>query len=274
MSALGEDFSGGWFRRRFFPSDDSGVWRALAIAVALLVVHQILQLVIATLVLFMVLDGSIENGRDLIKASLISIFPASLVVVVLAWKAAAAGNRNPLDILNLHLPRLTPLGWIVLITGFVVLMYVAIVVIVSVLGLDLSQYTPGPDGASPKTGSAGLVKEAVFDLANEPWLFALVLPSIALGAPIAEELIFRGQLFSALSQTRLGISGTTVVTSALWSILHMSEPWLSVGLIFIMGLVFGWMMYRFGSLRVTIAAHAAWNTFYAVLIFASVGASA
>ena len=96
-----------------------------------------------------------------------------------------------------------------------------------------------------------------------------VFPLIAFGAPIAEEVIFRGQLFSALSQTRLGVSGATVVTSALWALLHLSEPWLSVGLIFVMGLVFGWMIYRFGSLWVTMVAHAVWNASYALLIFAT-----
>ena len=95
----------------------------------------------------------------------------------------------------------------------------------------------------------------------------LVFPSIAIGAPLAEELIFRGQLFSALSQTPLGVSGTTLVT-ALWSLLHVTEPWLSIGVIFVMGLVFGWMMYRFGSLWVTIVCHGIWNGIYGLIIFA------
>jgi membrane protease YdiL (CAAX protease family) len=90
---------------------------------------------------------------------------------------------------------------------------------------------------------------------------------VALGAPIAEELIFRGQLFTALRQSRLGFSGATVVTALAWSLLHVTEPWLTVGLIFGMGLVFGWMMYRFGSLWVTLACHALWNTSYSLLIF-------
>ena len=95
-----------------------------------------------------------------------------------------------------------------------VAMYAVIMVLVLALGIDLAQYTPGPNGQSPQSGSAGLVKEAMFDIANEPLLFLLVFPSIAIGAPLAEEVIFRGQLFSALSRTRLGVSGTTVVTAA------------------------------------------------------------
>jgi membrane protease YdiL (CAAX protease family) len=115
------------------------------------------------------------------------------------------------------------------------------------------------------------VKEAVFDLANEPLLFLAVLPSIAIGAPLAEELIFRGQLFSALAGTRLGVAGATVLTSALWALLHVTEPWLSIGLIFVMGLVLGFLMYRFGSLWVAMVCHGAWNGIYALMIFGGAG---
>ena len=143
-----------------------------------------------------------------------------------------------------------------------------------VFHIDMSQYTPGPNGQSPKSGSAGAVKEAMYDIANEPMMFFAVFPAVALGAPLAEEVIFRGQLFSALSSTRLGVAGTTVVTAALWALLHVTEPWLSIGLIFVMGLVFGWLMYRFGSIWVTIVCHGVWNGVYALLIFANLGGGA
>jgi membrane protease YdiL (CAAX protease family) len=38
-----------------------------------------------------------------------------------------------------------------------------------------------------------------------------------------------------------------------------------------MGLAFGWMMYRFGSLWVPIILHGIWNGFYALLIFTQIG---
>jgi membrane protease YdiL (CAAX protease family) len=67
------------------------------------------------------------------------------------------------------------------------------------------------------------------------------------------------------------VSGATLVTSAAWALLHMSEPWLSVGLIFVMGLVLGWIMYRFGSLWVAMACHGAWNGIYSLIVFAGLG---
>ena len=69
----------------------------------------------------------------------------------------------------------------------------------------------------------------------------------------------------------MGVPGATLVTAALWSLLHLTEPWFSVALIFVMGLVFGFLMWRFGSIRVTIACHALWNGAYSLMMFAGVG---
>lgn len=267
MSILGEDFSGGLFRRLYWPLNPAGLWYAIGAAVGLLVLHQGLQAGLSYAVLKGIAAGSVPTMREAVKASLVVIFPASLVVAAAAWWLAERGGRSPVDVLNLRWPRISPLGWVLLLLGFVVVMYAAILMVVLVLGIDLAQYTPGPHGESPKTGSAGLVKEAMFDVASDPMLFFFVFPSVAIGAPLAEELIFRGQLFSALSNTRLGVSGATLVTATVWSLLHVTEPWLSIALIFMMGLVFGWMMYRFGSLWVTIICHGFWNGLYAMLIF-------
>jgi membrane protease YdiL (CAAX protease family) len=271
MSMLGDDFSGGLRRRMYWPISPLGFWYAVAVAVVLLLLHQGLQAVLSYGVLHLMTGSAAPTARDAVKASLVVIFPASLIVAAAAWWLAGLGGQRPAEVLNLRWPRLSLSGWVVLTLGFMVVMYLSILAVVLVLGIDLAQYTPGPNGESPKTGSAGLVKEAMFDIARDPWLFLLVFPSVAIGAPLAEELIFRGQLFGALSRTRLGVSGATLLTATIWSLLHVTEPWLSISLIFMMGLAFGWMMYRFGSLWVPIILHGIWNGFYALLIFTQIG---
>lgn len=269
MALIGEDFRGGVFRKLFDAYNPAGLGMAIGIAVGLIILNQVLQIVCGLVAQILLFGADFSDPRHFIKATLAGIFPASLLTAFCVWQFARFRSGNPGQVLNLRWPRLGPLGWFLLIAGFLIAMYAAILVIVLLLGIDLSQYTPGPNGEPPDSGSAGVVKEAMFDIANEPRLFMLVLPSVALGAPIAEELIFRGQIFTALTQTRLGFSGATLVTSIAWSLMHASEPWLSVGLIFIMGLVFGWMLYRFGSLWVTMACHAVWNTIYSIAIFAA-----
>ncbi|MCA3554683.1 CPBP family intramembrane glutamic endopeptidase [Aestuariivirga sp.] len=270
MRWLGEDFSGGFFRRLYAPSNPAGLWYALMAAAALLSVYLLLPLV-AVLAFAWADRLDPTASHDVTKLALVSLLPVALLVAGMAWWLANLRGGRAAQVLSLRRPQLGWLGWVALVVCFMLAMYAAISAIAAVFDIDGSQYTPGPDGQSPKTGSAGTVKEAMFDLANEPWLFALVFPSVTIGASLAEEAIFRGQLFSALSQTRLGVAGATLLTALMWSLLHFSETWLSIGLIFVMGLIFGYLIYRFGSLWVTIACHGIWNGLNALLIFFVLG---
>ena len=95
--------------------------------------------------------------------------------------------------------------------------------------------------ASRRTpGSAGLVKEAMFDLANEP---TPVLDRHSIGGA-------GGAVGGGIHVPRAAVcrSGTdpdraagaaVLLTSAAWSLMHMTEPLFSVALIFMMGLVLG-----------------------------------
>ncbi|MBI2717472.1 MAG: CPBP family intramembrane metalloprotease [Rhizobiales bacterium] len=270
MALIGSDLRGGPFRRLFVASNTLGLGWAIAVTAGLIIANQVLLSVVAVAIQPLLFDGGIADQRGFMKAALVSFLPVSLLTAALAWLAAGLRGGDPWAVLNLRRPRFGAFGWPLLIIGFMVALIVVMTAVTALLHIDVAQYTPGRHGESPNTGSAGLVKEAMFDIANNRLLFALVVPSVALGPPLAEEMIFRGQLFTVLSQTRLGFSGATVLTSALWAILHASEPWLTVGMIFFMGLIFGWMLYRFGSLWITMACHAAWNTAVSLFVFAAV----
>lgn len=64
----------------------------------------------------------------------------------------------------------------------------------------------------------------------------LIVPIRTLLAPIAEEFLFRGFLFSALSKTELGISGAALVTSLAWTGLHVDRSILAYVQLFGSGL--------------------------------------
>ena len=55
-------------------------------------------------------------------------------------------------------------------------------------------------------------------LFGEQWLLALLV--VGVGAPLSEELLFRGFLLSALARSRLGFAGGAVITTAWWTALH------------------------------------------------------
>ena len=269
MAAFGTDFQRYTSPLLYVPHNPAGLWIAVGLAVLLMIANGVFQAVAGTSVFSIFFDGGIEDQKSIVKAFIIGIFPASVLTAILAWQLAKIGGGRPREILALRWPDLGWLGWGFVIAGFIVVIYGAIFVIITVFQIDPAQYTPGPDGQSPTSGSAGLVKEAMFDLANEPLLFWLAFPAVALGAPLAEEFVFRGQLFAALARSRAGFSGATLVTSALWSLLHISEPWLAIGIIFMMGLALGALLVRFGSLWVTIICHGVWNGLYSLAIFGS-----
>jgi membrane protease YdiL (CAAX protease family) len=266
MEKFGTDFQKYTSPFLYAPSNPAGLWAALGIALLLIVANGIFQAVAGTTILSIFFDGGLGDPKSVVKAFIIGVLPASLLTAILAWQLAKIRGGRPQEVLALRWPDLGWLGWLCIIGGFMLVVYGAILVLVTVFQIDLADYTPGPDGQSPTSGSSGLVKEAMFDMANEPLLFWLAFPAVALGAPLAEELIFRGQLFSALARSRTGYSGATLITSALWSMLHLTEPWLAVGLIFMMGLALGALLIRFGSLWVTIACHGIWNGAYSLII--------
>jgi hypothetical protein len=92
------------------------------------------------------------------------------------------------------------------------------------------------------------------------WLATIIV------APITEELLFRGFLHRGWAPSWLGVSGTIVLTSALWAALHQQYDWLGILYIFLMGLIFGWVRQRSGSTRPTIILHALNNLFATMLV--------
>jgi membrane protease YdiL (CAAX protease family) len=105
---------------------------------------------------------------------------------------------------------------------------------------------------------------------TDPWLTlpadpaaALVLALVAVVcAPVAEELLFRGWIYSDLRR-HLGFVTTLVVTSAVFAWLHYESTHLYALAVFPIGLALGAMREITGSVKPPIAFHA-FNNFLAV----------
>ena len=82
---------------------------------------------------------------------------------------------------------------------------------------------------------------------------------IVVGAPLSEELLFRGFLQSALAKSRLGFVGASIVTTAAWSMLHIQYSAYGLAEIVVVGLFLCWVLWRTGSLRATIILHGLYN---------------
>jgi len=99
----------------------------------------------------------------------------------------------------------------------------------------------------------------VVRLFGEQWVLALLV--VGVGAPLSEELLFRGFLLSALANSRVGFLPGAVITSGLWTALHVGYSVVGIAEVFLIGLYFSWLLWRTGSLWVAIVCHALYNSF-------------
>lgn len=99
-----------------------------------------------------------------------------------------------------------------------------------------------------------------------PWQSAPLLASamrvlaVCLLGPMAEELLFRGVIFSWLKE-RIPLTLTIVLTAVGWALLHWSYSWAVIGVIVIDGILLGAARARTGSVVPPIIMHALYNLY-------------
>ena len=91
----------------------------------------------------------------------------------------------------------------------------------------------------------------------------LAFLAIAIFAPIAEELVFRGAMYGALKD-KIGAVFAAVIVSAIFALIHFSL--IAILPIFLLSIVLIALYERYGDLTAPIAAHCAFNTIMALLI--------
>ena len=77
--------------------------------------------------------------------------------------------------------------------------------------------------------------------------------SIALLAPILEELLFRGAIQSHLQEAMPQPWMAILIASAIFGVVHMNPA--QIPFAFLLGMIFGWLYYRTGSLLPGIVGH-------------------
>lgn len=100
--------------------------------------------------------------------------------------------------------------------------------------------------------------------AGIPILFWL---AIIVGAPIFEELFFRGFLFAGLSGSFVGPKATVIITAATWAAIHLQYDLYDIVLICFVGFVLGIARLKTKSIYTPIALHAVLNFFATVEVW-------
>lgn len=218
-----------------------GLWATVGFGVVVFVVFLVLQAlaIIPFLADFTGDSNAVgqvveTNAEYFSTAAIVSGFGCTVLILLVVRLRKGASIR---DYLALRRPR-----WGVLLTWIAVAAVVVVMLDVVTVLLDRE-----------------VVPEWWRDVhANAKAPLLLAFASVV-AAPLFEEFFFRGFLFQGLVRSKLGATGTILVTSALWAAVHSQYGAYEIVQIFILGLVLGIARHRSDSLVVPLAIHAAIN---------------
>ena len=100
-----------------------------------------------------------------------------------------------------------------------------------------------------------------------PWpdypLLIVILRIAAIGilGPASEEIVMRGVLFDRIRRTPLGPVGAIVIVSVAWGLMHYRYAPMTIGLVFLDGLVLGTARHQSRSTFLAVAMHSLGNLF-------------
>src|SRR5271154_1751777 len=168
-----------------------------------------------------------------ISLSVITGLPAVAAALWVAIRIKGAGFADYL--------ALRSFSWANLAIGVVALF-------VLVMGWDaISRAT----GREVEPGFMGdVLKTARED--NALWLLVL---AFCVAAPVTEEFFARGFLYRGWSESFLRPVGAIILSSVVWTALHLQYNWYFLGEVFSIGLLLGYLRYRSNSIWLTIILH-------------------
>lgn len=143
-----------------------------------------------------------------------------------------------------------PLGDYIALRGFSWKMFLAGAVALAILieGWDLVATATGRDVTSGFMG--GVMKSA-----QDNGAFWLLLFAFCVAAPVSEEFFARGFLYRGWSESFLRVPGAIVLSSLVWTSMHLQYDWFFLCEVFSIGLLFGYLRYRSNSIWLTIILH-------------------
>jgi uncharacterized protein len=87
------------------------------------------------------------------------------------------------------------------------------------------------------------------------WSVPLLVFAVVLIAPFYEEIVFRGFMYRGIAGSRLGPAGAILISTVLWSLLHVQYDWYGISQIAVGGVLLGLARHRTGSVVTPMLMH-------------------
>jgi len=223
-----------------------GFWLTIVFSLAIFLASSFGQVIAAVVYIIFVKIQSpdlniIQFSRELEGNVLylsISTLIAAPIYIGLCGLFAKIRNTMPIrEYLGLH-----RCGWKIIVK------WIAIIILV-MIGSDTLTYLLHRD----------IVPSFMVNIFETAGSIPLLLFAIILVAPIIEELFFRGFMFRGLQYSKMGPIGAILITSLLWSGIHLQYNLYQIAILFATGLIFGWARVKTNSIIPCIVMHITLN---------------
>jgi membrane protease YdiL (CAAX protease family) len=213
----------------------TALWGVLLVAAML--IGQIVP--VALVVFFKARAIDLNMAADLVgdgRMLALSVFAGLPALLAALWLPIRLSRLSFADYLALRLPN-----WQNLVIGVVAMLAV-------VMGWDLLSRATGHEVTAGFMGD--VLKSATADGAL--WM---AIVAFAVAAPITEEFLARGFFYRGWSESFLRVPGAILLSSLVWTSLHLQYDLFFLGEVFSIGLVLGYVRYRSGSIWLTVLLH-------------------
>jgi len=113
--------------------------------------------------------------------------------------------------------------------------------------------------ATPRFLGFEMTSEFMVDIYRTAVFLPLLWATLIVAAPVFEEIFFRGFMFRGIQPSRLGTLGAVLVTSFVWSMIHLQYNPYGIFVIFLYGVFLGVARARTNSTYLTIGLHSLIN---------------
>ena len=200
-----------------------------------------------------VANSDFEYAAATIVIPSLAVYALCAYLIIIVARQHSGSFAQVANGLKLRLP--SKLSHYAIAIGIYAAAYVAVTIwSLGIEFLDVPEWLKVPDNATDILETAGL---------------PLTIITVAVLAPIGEEIVFRGFAIPGLA-SRLGITVAILITSAVFALIHL--PGLGVGILpvtFILGLAFAFVYHKTKSLILAIATHALHNAITIIALAAT-----
>ena len=183
--------------------------------------------------------GALES----LSTARLGVFLATFQVTALALTLLLARifDQSPIQLMALQMPQ----GGVAQVAKFVL----ALIVLAATYASAVFAVDHG--------ALLGDVKPFAAMMRSGTWW--IVLLAAAVGAPIAEETLFRGLMYGVLRASPVGQLGGAIITAFVWASVHAQYSVYGLGAIFLIGLYLAWVREKTGSIVAPMLCHGVYN---------------